>query len=170
MKTMLNALAVSLLATAGTLAGGCGDDGAEPALVAIENDFDNPTFDAQPPWTLCDAWFQGTYFGRIPRGERSELLEVEPGVGLVFMVASFADPDCNDDNLLPLATVMDEEALAGVERTVFINLPNHRGPCPPRMDVPMISEESYNRVLELFPDAPFEPYERRTENTQCQDE
>jgi len=166
---MLRALrTVALIAAiVGPATVGCGDDGAGSAQVAIENDFDNPTFDAQPPWTICDAWFQGTYFGLIPRGERSEVMDVEPGVGLVYMVAAFADPTCAPENTLPLATVMDEEAIAGVERTVFINLPNHRGPCPPRMDIPPIPEDSYDRVLELFPDYAFEPYADRGQNPQC---
>lgn len=161
------ALAIMLCSTA--VACGGADDGEEPATVRIENDFDNPQFDAQPPWTICNAHYLGAEFGPITRGEVSDPQEVEAGVGRVLMVGSFADPECNPENTLPLATPAEEEVVPGQERTIAINLPNHKGPCPPREDIEPIDRESYERISELYPEYDFEPYDSREQNTQCQE-
>lgn len=145
------------------------DDGSDgPATVSIKNDFDNPEMDFQPPWTLCEVSYLGVDFGGVAIGETSEPQEVEPGLDYVLMVAAWDDPTCAPENCLPIASKNEEEVVGGQTRTISINLPNHQGPCPPE-GVPPIPQEQYERILELWPQYDFEPYEERTQNTQCLD-
>lgn len=146
---------------------GCGDDEAGASTtVILENDFDNPEFERKPPWTICRASYGGAEFGPIAIGEASEPREVEPGLDYVLMVAAWGDPSCAVESCLPIASRNEEEVVEGQHRTLFINVPNHQGPCPPE-GVPPIPEALYARVLELWPEYDFLPYAQRTENPQC---
>jgi hypothetical protein len=144
-----------------------GDDGGgDTATVSIHNDFDNAEFDRQPPWTICEASYGGTEFGKVGISETSEEQTVEAGLDYVFMVAAWADPDCAAENCLPIASRNEEEVLPGQTRTISINVPNHQGPCPPE-GVQPIPEDLYDRILALWPAYGFLPYAERTENPQC---
>ena len=147
---------------------GCGEEDEASATVKIENDFDNPEMDFQPPWTICKASYLGEEFGKIAAGETGEEQEVEPGLDFVLMVAAWDDPDCSPENCLPIASKNEEETVDGQTRTISINVPNHQGPCPPE-GVQPISEELYERILKLWPEYDFKPYDERTSNTQCLD-
>jgi hypothetical protein len=142
------------------------DDGGEVAHVIVHNDFDNPEMSFNPPWTICRSSYMGVEFGKIPIGETSEEKEVEPGLDYVLMVLAWDDPECNPENCLPVASRNEEEVVSGQHRTIAINLPNHQGPCPPE-GVQPIPEDLYDRILATWPEYEFEPYDRRTENTQC---
>ncbi len=147
-------------------AAGCGGDSEDLAYVILHNDFDNPEMEFNPPWTVCQSSYMGVQFGEIQIGEKSVELEVPPGVDNVLMVLAWDDPDCNPENCLPVASRNEEEVVVDQERTISINMPNHQGPCPPE-GVQPIPEELYNRILEMYPEYEFLPYDRRTENTQC---
>ncbi len=147
----------------------CGDDdgkGPGMATVRIHNDFDNPDLPRQPPWTICHAWYNGTYFDKVGWGETSEALEVRAGLGLVYMIAAWDDPTCSEAKMLPIASKIEEETLVGQERTITIGLTNHQGPCPPE-GVQPIPEEAYEQVRSLWAQYTFKPYAERTENPQC---
>ncbi len=161
---------LSLLVTMACAAslGGCDDNGADVAYVAIHNDFDNPEMDFNPPWTICESFYGGTEFGGVPIGETSDELEVNPGVDNVRMVAAWRDPSCTPENCLPIASRNEEEVVPGQHRVISINLPNHQGPCPPE-GVQPIPQDLYDSILELWPQYGFLPYAQRTENTQCLD-
>ncbi len=148
---------------------GCSDDESGPgvAYVRLENDFDNPEMAFNPPWTICKSSYMGVEFGPLGIGEASEEKEVEPGLDYVLMVASWDDPECNPEHCLPIATRNEEEVVEGQHRTIYINLPNHQGPCPPE-GVQPIPRESYDRILALWPEYGFESYDHRTDNAQCQ--
>ncbi len=150
------------------LVAGCGDDSEDVAFVTIHNDFDNPEMEYNPPWTICHANYMGVEFGEIQIGEKSAELEVSPGVDNVLMVLAWDDPECNPENCLPVASRYEEEVVTDQERTISINMPNHQGPCPPE-GVQPIPQNLYDRILELYPEYEFLPYDQRTENTQCQD-
>ena len=145
---------------------GCGDDEEGTASVKIKNDFNNPDMAYQPPWTICESSYLGVEFGEIGEGETSSAHDVSPGLDYVLMVAAWNDPDCAPEHCLPLASKNEEEAVDGQTRTIALNMPNHQGPCPPEGTAP-IPEAQYNRILELWPDYDFKPYDQRTENTQC---
>jgi hypothetical protein len=146
----------------------CGDDAEDlgSATVAIENDFDNDEFDRKPPWTICEAHYGGTDFGKIAIGDRSEEKAVAAGLDFVLMVAAWDDPSCAKEHALPIASRNEEEVVDGQSRTIFINLPNHQGPCPPE-GVQPIPQDLYDRILSLWPEYGFLPYDQRTQNTQC---
>lgn len=157
------------LASALFLVLGCAEndnDDAAVAKVRIKNDFNNAEMAYQPPWTICQASYLGASFGSIALGEKSEIKGVKPGLDYVLMVAAWADPDCNAENALPIASKNEEEVVDGQSRTIAINMANHQGPCPPEGVAP-IPEETYNRILELWPDYGFLAYADRTNNTQC---
>ena len=158
--------ACATLVTACLLAACGGDDGAQTAQVSIENDFDNPELDFQPPWTICESSYLGVEFGKIKSGKTSANKEVEPGLDYVLMVAAWDDPACSPEHCLPIASKNEEEVVDGQRRTIAINLPNHQGPCPPEGVAP-IPEAQYKRILKLWPDYEFEPYARRADNPQC---
>jgi hypothetical protein len=144
----------------------CGEEEGT-ALVRIKNDFNNPeTPEPRPPWTICESSYRGVSFGKILIGETSAELEVAPGLDHVLMVAAWDDPDCNPENCLPIATRNEEETVDGQSRTIAVSKPNHQGPCPPEGIQP-IPQELYDRILALWPGYGFEPYDRRTENTEC---
>lgn len=148
---------------------GCESETDEEAVatVRIMNDFNNAEIEGfQPPWTLCEASYLDTQFGHVDIGQTSPAREVSPGLGYVLMVAAWNDPSCAAENCLPIASKNEEEVLAGQERTIAINLPNHQGPCPPE-SVPPIPEAQYNRILALWPQYNFKPYAERAENTEC---
>jgi hypothetical protein len=159
-KVIVTVLGVAFLA-------GCGqDDGL--ALVQIKNDFSNPEMDFQPPWTICESSYLGVEFGQVGTGETSAKQEVAPGLDYVLMVAAWDDPTCAAANCLPIASRNEEEVVDGQTRSIAINLPNHQGPCPPE-GVQPIPRELYDRILALWREYSFKPYDQRTENTQCLD-
>lgn len=157
--------AAAVLATA-LVFNGCGGDGTGTAVVAIDNDFDNPALARQPPWTICEASYLGVDFGRIARGETSAERELSPGLDYVLMVAAWNDPSCDPAHCLPLASKQEEEVVDGQRRTIAINLANHQGPCPPE-GVPPLPEAQYQRILERWPAFGFKPYAERSQNPQC---
>ena len=155
--------------TVGSLLVACGDDGDsedEVAHVAIQNDFNNESFDRMPPWTICESYYGGSEFGTIGIGESSEEQEVSPGLGYVYMVAAWDDPACAAEHCLPIASRQEEEVVPGQTRTIAINVPNHQGPCPPEGVAP-IPQDLYEEILDLWPDYGFLPYAQRTENPEC---
>jgi hypothetical protein len=149
-----------------SLAAACEEDGEEAAFAAIKNDFDNPEMTFNPPWTVCRSSYRGVEFGGIQLGQTSEEQQVDPGLDYVLMVLAWEDPDCNPGNCLPVASRNEEEIVPGQHRTIAINLPNHQGPCPPE-GVEPITQDLYNRILALWPEYDFKPYDQRTENEQC---
>lgn len=136
------------------------------AFVKIKNDFNNPDMPRKPPWTICKSSFMGVDFGKINIGEESEEKEVKTGMDYVLMVAAWDDPDCNPQHCLPIASKEESEVVDGQKITIPINAANHQGPCPPE-GVEPISEQLYNRILSLWPEYNFKPYDQRTENPQC---
>jgi hypothetical protein len=158
----LTCLALGCLA----LAGGCGPADEAPALVRIHNDFDNPELSFQPPWTICQSSYHGVDFGSIAISETSDEREVVAGLDYVLMVAAWDDPECDPAHSLPIASRNEEEVVPGQSRTIAINLPNHQGPCPPE-GVQPIPQELYDRILALWPEYGFLPYDQRTQNPQC---
>ena len=150
------------------LAAGCGGEDEGAGMVQIKNDFNNPEMDFQPPWTICEASYLDTEFGQVDIGETSAEWEVIPGLDYVLMVAAWDDPTCAVENCLPIASRNEEEVVDGQSRTIAINLPNHQGPCPPE-GVQPIPQDLHDRILALWPEYNFKPYEQRTENPQCLD-
>ena len=146
----------------------CGSESADPATVRIENDFDNPEFARQPPWHICKAHYRGATFENIALGETSAPQEADAGLDYVLMVCAWDDPTCAAEHILPIASKNEEETIAGQERTIVLNVPNHQGPCPPAIpEIQPIPEDLYNRILDLWPEYNFKPYDQRTENPQC---
>lgn len=164
-----NAILYAMMLMIGSMATiACGDDDStEKAYVQLQNDFDNPDL-PNPPWTICKAYYNDTFFDKVDIGETGEEFEVEAGLGYVYMILAWDDPDCNPENCLPVASRNEEEVVPGQSRTIVINVPNHQGPCPPQ-GVEPIPEDLYNQILELWPEYEFEPYENRTQNPQCGD-
>lgn len=138
------------------------------AVVRIKNDFNNPSLERRPPWTICKCNYRGVEFGKILLGDSSEAKEVEPGIDYVLMVLAWNDTACSTQNCLPVASKVEEEVVEGQSRTIYINAPNHQGPCPPE-GVQPIPEELYNRIRNLYPEYGFKPYSERTLNPQCQE-
>lgn len=162
MKPILLCLALSLPLAS------CGSDSEDPATVRIENDFDNPDFERQPPWHICKAYYQGATFEDIALGEISDPQEADAGLDYVLMVCAWDDPTCAVAHVLPIASKNEEETIAGQERTIVMNVPNHQGPCPPNIpEIQPIPEDLYDRILALWPEYGFKPYDQRTENPQC---
>lgn len=159
---------VLFLSIATVTAAACSDeaDDTATATVAIENDFDNDEFDRKPPWTICEAHYLGADFGKVEIGQRSGEMQVSPGLDHVLMIAAWDDPTCSKEHALPIASKSEEEVVDGQTRTIFINVPNHQGPCPPE-GVQPIPQELYDRILDLWPQYGFLPYAERTQNTQC---
>ena len=146
----------------------CESERDPEAMVRIKNDFNNAEIEGfQPPWTICEASYLGADFGKVAIGKTSSEKTVSPGLDYVLMVAAWDDPTCAPESCLPIASKNEEEVVDGQSRTIAINMPNHQGPCPPE-GVPPIPEAQYDRVLALWPDCGFEPYDRRAENTECQ--
>lgn len=168
----MNGKTLMKVAVLGTLivvmSAGCGGEGDGTALVQIKNDFDNPAIDVQPPWTICRSSYLGVAFGTIGIGETSETREVVPGLDHVLMVGAWDDPTCAPERCLPLASRNEEEVVDGQTRIVSINMPNHQGPCPPE-GVQPVSRELYERILQLWPEYDFKPYDQRLENPKCLD-
>ena len=146
----------------------CSDDSEElgSATVAIHNDFNNDEFERKPPWTICKAYYGGVEFDSVGIGETGEKKEVAAGLDYVLMIAAWDDPSCAKEHALPIASRNEEEVVEGQDRTISINVPNHQGPCPPE-GVQPIPQDLYERILELWPEYGFLPYDQRTENPQC---
>lgn len=144
----------------------CGGEEPDTAIVSIKNDFNNPQIEKKPPWTICHAWYNGTFFEKIEIGQTSEEQEVTAGLEYVYMIAAWDDPACAIENSLPVASKQESETVPEQTLTIAINVPNHQGPCPPE-GVQPISEVLYNKILELWPEYNFKPYVQRTENPQC---
>ncbi|MBN2573216.1 MAG: hypothetical protein JXP73_01505 [Deltaproteobacteria bacterium] len=138
----------------------------ERAYASIKNDFNNPEMPKRPQWTICKSSYLGVDFGRIDLDATSAELEVEAGLDYVLMVASWEDPTCSIENTLPIASRNEEEIVPGQRRTISINMPNHQGPCPPEGVAP-IPQVLYDRILALWPEFGFLPYEQRTQNPEC---
>jgi len=146
----------------------CGSESEDPATVLIENDFDNPSFDRQPPWHICKAHYRGAEFEDIAVGATSAPQEADAGLDYVLMVCAWDDPTCAPEHVLPIASKNEEETIAGEQRTIVLNVPNHQGPCPPNIpEIQPIPQELYDRILTLWPEYNFKPYDQRTENPQC---
>lgn len=144
------------------------DTGANAtATASIKNDFNNPEISYNPPWTICESSYMGVDFGKIEVGETSDAKNVAPGIDHVLMVAAWDDPTCNPSNCLPISTRNLEEIVDGQTRVIAINMPNHQGACPPEGVAP-IPQEQYDRILDLWPNYGFLPYDQRTENVECQ--
>ncbi len=82
----------------------------------------------------------GEELGKIEIGKTGNEIEVTPGLDFVL-----------------------EETVEGQTRTIFINKPNHQGPCSPE-GVPPIAKELYNRILALWPSYNFKLYDLRSGN------
>jgi len=146
---------------------GCGGGESKTAYASIKNDFNDPNITGfQPPWTICRSSYLGVQFGQIDIGSTSAEKPVVAGLDNVLMVAAWDDPTCDPAHCLPIASANAEEIVPGQHRTVVISLANHQGPCPPEGVAP-IPQELYDRILNLWPEFSFKPYDQRTENTQC---
>jgi hypothetical protein len=110
--------------------------------------------------------YQGVQFGKIGIGDSSEAKLVEPGIGYVLMVASWADSSGAIANCLPIASKIEEEVVEGQTRTIVIQLSNHQGPCPPQGTQP-IPEALYEQIRLLWPEYNFKPYIDRAQNPRC---
>lgn len=146
----------------------CGGDDDEIAYVSLANDFNNPGRTFRPPWTLCESSYRGVDFGKISLDATSAELEVPAGLDYVLMVAAWNSPTCEDASLVPLASKVEEEVVPGQHRTIYLNLANHQGPCPPE-GVPPIPEAQYERIRALWPEYDFPPYADRATLPQCAD-
>ena len=149
------------------LAAGCGGSESKVAFASIQNDFNDPAISGfQPPWTICKASYLGVAFDQVAIGATSAEKQVEAGIDNVLMVAAWDDPTCDPAHALPIASKNAEETVPGQHRTVVISMPNHQGPCPPE-GVQPIPQALYDRILALWPEFNFKPYDQRTQNTQC---
>ena len=156
-------MTVALIVTTGIA---CGQSNPT-ATVSIKNDFNNPQMSYKPQWTICESSYLGVQFGKILLDATSTAQKVSPGLDYVLMVAAWQDPTCNPAKCLPIASKKEEETVDGQTRTIYINMANHQGPCPPE-GVSPIPEAQYNEILQLWPSYNFKPYAERTQNTQCQ--
>jgi len=147
-------------------AAGCGSEDQGVAYASIKNDFNNPQMSFQPPWTICESSYLGQDFGPIPLDATTAEKLIKPGLDYVLMVASWNDPACGPNTILPIASANEEEIVSGQHRTIAINLANHQGACPPEGVAP-IPEVLYDRIRALWPQYTFQPYDQRTQNTQC---
>lgn len=152
------------VAAALLLALGCAesDDDTALAKVQLKNGFADPAL-----WTICESSYLGASFGPIPMGQQSKAKGVKPGIDYVLMVAAWDDPECKPENMLPIASKNEEEVVDGQTRTIMVTKENHQGPCPPSEGIQPIPQALYDRILELWPDYGFQPYETRTQNTEC---
>jgi hypothetical protein len=156
-----------LAATLLFAAPGCGGlDDQAPAYASIKNDFNNPEMPKKPQWTICRSSYLGVDFGKIDLDAQSPELAVQAGLDNVLMIAAWEDPTCAVEKMLPIASKNEEEILPGQHRTIYINMPNHQGPCPPEGVAP-IPQVLYDRMLALWPDLGFLPYDQRTQNPEC---
>lgn len=142
-------------------AAACGSSSDDKGYAAIKNNFGT-----MPPWTICQAHYQGTDFGKIAIGATSAEMEVDAGLGFVYMVAAWDDPDCKPENCLPIASKVEHETVKDQHHVVTIEMANHQGPCPPE-GVQPIPEATYNKILSLWPQYNFKPYAERAQNTEC---
>lgn len=165
---MSSRLAVTAM-LGGALVAGCGgSEEKDYAFASIINDFNNPAMSFQPPWTICRASYLGTDFSEaaLAAGQVSAEKQVKAGLDNVLMVAAWADPTCAAAHALPIASKNEEEILPDQHRSIAINLPNHQGACPPEGTAP-IPAALYGRILALWPEFGFLPYDQRTFNPQC---
>jgi hypothetical protein len=150
----------------GTTTAGCGEDDGGTAYASIKNDFNNPQMAKKPQWTICRSSYLGVDFGKIDLDGTTGEQEVPAGLDHVLMVAAWEDPACAVENSLPIASKNEEEILPGQHRTIDINLANHQGACPPEGVAP-IPQAQYDRILTLWPEFGFLPYDQRTSNLEC---
>ncbi|OGJ87378.1 MAG: hypothetical protein A2268_14590 [Candidatus Raymondbacteria bacterium RifOxyA12_full_50_37] len=170
------ALTLAMTVMLGTLLPSCnkttdpeGPDEQDPvATVRVKNDFNNPAMAMKPPWTICKCNYRGVEFGKVLQGDSSAAREVSPGIDYVLMVLAWNDTACSTQNCLPVASKIEEEVVDGQTRTIAINAPNHQGPCPPE-GVQPIPDSLYDRILDLYPEYQFLPYDQRTNNPECLD-
>ena len=141
-------------------------DSSDVAYVRIQNDFNDPQFSYNPPWTICRSSYLGEQFGAIAIGSTSAEQQVKPGLDNVLMVAAWDDPTCAAAHSMPIASANEEEVVSGQHRTITISMPAHQGPCPPEGVAPM-PETLYDRIVALWPEYGFLPYAQRTQNPQC---
>ena len=161
-RMLVGAITVSALAAVG-----CGGSESGTAYASIKNDFNDPAIPGfQPPWTICRSSYLGVEFGQIALGDTTSGKQVESGMDNVLMVAAWDDPTCDPSHCLPIASKNAEEIVPGQHRTVVIGLSNHEGPCPPEGVAP-IPQDLYDRILALWPEFGFKPYDQRAENPQC---
>ncbi len=158
----LNIVWTAALLVAGA---GCGSED-DVAYASIKNDFNNAEMSFQPPWTICRSSYLGVDFGPIPLDATSPEKEVKPGLDYVLLVAAWNDPTCAATNALPIASKNEEEIVVGQHRSIAINLASHQGSCPPEGVAPM-PQSAYDRILALWPEFGFLPYDQRTQNPEC---
>ena len=159
--------ALALILAALLALAGCGGLGEEAsAYASIKNDFNNPEMPKKPPWTICKSSYLAVEFGAIDLDATSAEQEVEAGLDYVLMVAAWDDPTCSIEKTLPIASKNEEEIVPGQHRTISINMANHQGPCPPEGVAP-IPQILYDRILALWPEFGFLPYNQRTQNPEC---
>jgi hypothetical protein len=159
---LLGTIAIGFVFTAA----GCGGAEDPAAYASIKNDFNNPEMPKKPQWTICRSSYLGVDFGPIALDATSPEIWVKPGLDNVLMVAAWEDPTCAAANALPIASKNEEEILPGQHRTININMANHQGACPPEGVAP-IPQALYDRILALWPEFGFLPYDQRTQNPEC---
>ena len=137
----------------------------QTATVRIVNGFPTTT---PPPWTIADCSYNGVEFGKIVRGDTSAPMEVPAGYDYLLMVCAWDDTACSTQNCLPIATRAREEVVEGQTRIITVTMENHQGPCPPNPAVQPLSQELYDRILQIWPEYGFKPYVDRAQNPQCQ--
>jgi hypothetical protein len=108
----------------------------------------------------------GVDFGTIAIGDTSPEKQVTAGLDYVLLVGAWNDTTCSPATSLPLATSSEQEIVPGQHRTIALNMASHQGPCPPEGVAP-IPEAVYDRILALWPEFSFLPYDQRTQNTEC---
>ena len=136
------------------------------ATVRIKNDFNNPAMDRKPPWTICECSYRDVEFNKVLIGDSSAAKDVSAGMDYVLMVLAWNDTACSLQNCLPVASKNEEEVVDGQVRTIALNAPNHKGPCPPE-GVEPISEALYEEIRAKWPEYGFTTYAERAQNPQC---
>lgn len=168
MKRLEHAGLAALFSLMIGFAGGCSGsnhDDVTTATVRLRNDLAVP--DAAPQvWTVCRSSFLGVDFGTIDARGNSPPRTVEPGLDYVLTIAALNDPQCDATNALPLASVRQEGVVDGQSRTIAINAGGYQSPCASGTTGPM-AKPAYDRIVALWPEYGFLPYDRLGENAAC---